>query len=1072
MYERTAFQIFCLAALLTCSVRALAQGVPTDTKLTGTVIGSRYSYSSGSTSSTVNTRADAFDGDASTYFAAWEQSMGWAGLDMGTKHVITRIGILPRDIYDGPKRTLLGVFEGANSEDFMDAVPLYLISEEPSKDKMTYYDVKVTRGFRYVRYVGPSGTRSNVAELEFYGHEGEGVDSIFYQVTELPTVSIHIVNNYVPSSKGVDFDSNITITYENGTLIQEYPILTRVRGNFSASHENKPYRIKFNDGKKHHMLKGSLEDESPAKAKKWTLINNYGDKTLFRNNVCFEVSKRIGMPFTPYCRCVDLLLNGEYRGCYQLTDHVSSNEERINITEMEPEEIEGEELTGGYLIEMNGYADSDPKHFYSNRGNPITVHEPDEDVIQPQQFQYIRDHFNRMEDAVFSSNYTDPETGYRPLLDLDSFLKYFLANEFSGNTDMLWQVFMYKERGDDHIYTGPVWDNDLSLDNDAGVFPGNQREDWTYTIRAAGQWRNFVSRVLSDPYAMARLETIWAELRDKKVFTKNNIEDYVEKMRRKVSASARLNFIRWPYLTQKIHCNPAVWGTWDAEVDVVRDYVGGRVEWMDNKLNYNKLDIVDGIYLIKNPLQLTNFASIVNNGNTDIKGELTTDIDMQEFESRFTPIGSTLKPFKGSFDGKQHTIKNLHVVGSRYAGFFGAVTDGAKVANLTIDKSCSFEGIDYIGGLVGRAQRGTVEIINCGNEADVKATGSRIGGLVGGGFNADVNINNSYNAGQIIGLSDAAALVGWSNADISIKNSYNIGEVEGAEEGKEVAGGTSTTLEHVYDLRYAQASPITENQLTSGELCWTLNQQNEYPTWFQNLDNGALPDTHPVLQGGHGSVFYDNGLYSNINPNGYYYRYYLLDISKIKEGNIIQLSEVDLLNTSGMDIEDMKVYEATRSTIAHEDWPNIADNSTSTKFCSAFNGRSYFLFDALSEVEITGYRLFTANDTQGNSGRNPISWKLYGTNTYTTNPNDKVWELIDERTNDYTLGATNYTPYDFDINWPMKPVSVQMVKQEMRTVPTAVYDLSGRCVAGSMEAAKHLPKGIYIVGGKKVAIGN
>lgn len=1058
-----------LAALLSFSAGLQAQ--TDDAKLSGTPIGSTYSYNpnSGSASNTVNRPADAFDGDVSTYFAAWEQSMGWVGLDLGTPHVISRIGIRPRNTSDGGQKTLLGVFEGANQADFMDAVPLYLLSNAAADGMMSYYETPVTRGFRYVRYVGPAGTRSTVAELEFYGHEGAGDDSRFYQVTELPTVSIHVENNRVPQSKGEDFISQLTITYEDGTLIQEYPILTRVRGNFSASHENKPYRIKFNDGKKHHMLKGSLQDESPAEAKKWTLINNFGDKTLMRNNVAFEVSRRVGMPFTPYCRCVDLLLNGEYRGCYQLTDHVSSNRDRINITEMANDDLEGEALTGGYLIEMNGYANSDPVHFNSNHGNPITVHEPDEEDIQPAQVQYIRDHFNRMEDAVFSADYTDAQKGYRPLLDLDSFLRYFLSNEYSGNTDMLWQVFMYKERGDEHIYTGPVWDNDLSLENDINVYPGNQREDWTYTVRAAGQWRAFVSRVLSDPYAMARLQTIWAELRDNKVFTETNVRDYIEEQRRKMSASARLNYIRWPYLLQKVHCNPEVWGTWDKEVDVMRDYAVGRIEWMDNKLNYNKLDIVDGIYQINNPLEMTNFASLVNSGKQDIQATITADLDMEGFESRFTPIGTTLRPFKGTLDGGQHTVKNLRVDGTRYVGLFGVMSDGAQLSNLTLDSTCVFSGMDYIGGLVGRAQRGTVGISNCGNEARVEATGSRVGGLVGGGFSANVNITNSYNAGNISGASDVAAIVGWANGAVDIHNTYNIGEVTGTTAGLEFSAGTPLTLQYVYEpFDHSQTQTVSPEQVASGQLAWWLKQQTTTPTWFQNIDNGRRPDTHPVLIGTHGQVFQADGLYTNINPNGYGYRYYLLDISEIQGGGTIQVSEFDLLNAARQEITDMTVYRGTESNISHENWPNIADNNTGTKFCSAFYGRSYFLFDAQSEVEISGYRLFTANDTQSFSERNPASWRLYGSNTYTDDPDDAVWELIDERNDDHTLGATNYTPYEFLVTWPepVPPVGIEMVTTDNRQQTTGklpIYDLSGRRIVKNSPS-----KGIYIIGGKKV----
>jgi F5/8 type C domain. len=103
-----------------------------DDKLTGKVMGTRecvdYSNTSSSTT-TVNTCANAFDGNLNTFFASWERNYTWAGLDLGSPHVITRWGGRPRNDSQGPKRVQLGVFEGANREDFMDALPIYLITE-------------------------------------------------------------------------------------------------------------------------------------------------------------------------------------------------------------------------------------------------------------------------------------------------------------------------------------------------------------------------------------------------------------------------------------------------------------------------------------------------------------------------------------------------------------------------------------------------------------------------------------------------------------------------------------------------------------------------------------------------------------------------------------------------------------------------------------------------------------------------------------------------------------------------------------------------------------------------------
>ena len=412
-----------------------------DSKLTGTVIGTSecVNYSNGQKTTTVNTCANAFDGNLDTFFASWERSYTWAGLDLGEAHVITRVGWSPRNDGQGEGRVVLGVFEGANSPDFMDALPLYVITEPGTIGTISHADVTCSKGFRYVRYVGPSDARCNIAELEFYGYKGEGDDAQLYQVTNLPTVSIHTLNGEIPYDKEHEIVSQLTIVSDYGLLSK--PGKTRERGNASRSFPKKPYRIKFD--KKQSVL------DAPSKAKKWTLINNYGDKNLMRNLLAFELSKRTGMPYTPHGTLVDVMLNGEYKGTYQLCDQVEVKEGRVDIVEMTTEDNTGDALTGGYFIEIDAYAYEENSWFQSSKGNPVTIKSPSEDSITSQQSEYIRQKFNAMEKS------------WRTYLDKNTFLRHFLVGELSGNTDTYWSVYMYKERGDNMFYTGPVWDFDL-----------------------------------------------------------------------------------------------------------------------------------------------------------------------------------------------------------------------------------------------------------------------------------------------------------------------------------------------------------------------------------------------------------------------------------------------------------------------------------------------------------------------------------------------------------------------------------------------------------------------------------
>ena len=542
-----------------------------DDLLKGTVIGTTQTVNynnSSDRSNTVNTRENAFDGDLNTFFASYDRSYTWTGLDLGAAHVITRVGWSPRNDSQGEKRVLLGVFEGANREDFMDALPLYVIPENGKIGTMSYADVECSKGFRYVRYIGPSDARCNIAELAFYGHAGVGDNSHLCQVTNLPTVSIHTLNNEIPYDKEHQIVSQLTIISDNGTKLLSEPGTTRERGNASRTFPKKPYRIKFDE--KQRVL------DAPAKAKKWTLINNYGDKTLMRNLLAFELSKRLGMTYTPFGTAVDVLLNGEYKGCYQLCDQVSINKNRVNITEMTPQDNQGSALTGGYLIEVDAYANQEKSWFNSNNGNPVTIKSPDEDEITNNQKQYIRQFFNQM------------ERQWSTYLDVNSFLRHFLVGELSGNTDTYWSVFMYKERDENLMHVGPVWDFDLAFNNDQRIYPVNNKSDYIYRSggSCAGNMRNFVDNiVVKDAAAKRQLLEIWDEARQSGL-TEENLLAYIDRWAADLEQSQRLNFLRWPILNQRVHQNPAARGSFEAEMAVVRTFMKERIAWMDKKLGY------------------------------------------------------------------------------------------------------------------------------------------------------------------------------------------------------------------------------------------------------------------------------------------------------------------------------------------------------------------------------------------------------------------------------------------------------------------------------------------------------
>lgn len=484
---------------------------------------------------------------------------GGAGLDFGKAHIITKISFTVNPGSGG--REVLAVFQGANSADWSDAMPLLMIKQPASPGAMVQMEVNCSKGFRYVRYVTADNSGSNLSSMAFFGREGEGDDSNYYQITNLPTVIINTEGGRDVTTRSAYIQSSVYIVSEEGKSFFQAPGTgIKGRGNASWDFPKKPYKLKF--AEKRRVL------GSPSIDRKWTLINNYGDKTLMRNILAFEVSRRVGMAYTPFSTPVDVLFNGRYMGCYQLCDQVEVGENRVPAK-------------NGYLIEIDAYARGEPRNFYSDKGTPVTVKYPQDDVITDAQMTFIQDYFRKLETAVFALNYTDGAEGYRKYMDLDSFLRNFIAGEFCGNTDTYWSVNMYKDASNGVFYTGPAWDYDLAFDNDNRTFPINNINDYIFVSRgsvASDAVRSMVKRIVKgDSSAKARLVEIWDGVKPALM----DLDDYVDETAALLDQSQELNFIRWPILNEYVHQNPRIYGSYSGEVNNVKAYVTRRLTKFD-----------------------------------------------------------------------------------------------------------------------------------------------------------------------------------------------------------------------------------------------------------------------------------------------------------------------------------------------------------------------------------------------------------------------------------------------------------------------------------------------------------
>jgi CotH kinase protein len=392
--------------------------------------------------------------------------------------------------------------------------------------------------------------------------------------TNLPVLNISTNNvpilskeNYVKGTLKVSDNTFASNLFEGDLEI-------RGRGNSTWGLPKKPYKIKLY---KKSKLLGMNE------AKQWVLLANYADKSLLRNELGFELSRKIGLAYIPASKPVDVILNGKYIGNYQLVEQIEVSKTKINVEEQVKNNTDLNNLSGGYLIEADGFADREKVYFKTNFRMDISVHYPDDEDISSLQINYLKSHITDFETALFDVNFTDPTTGYRKYFDVDSYINFYLTNEIIGNPDLFWSQYLYKFKNNDRWYTGPIWDMDIAVSNDFRV--GNTQEK--LMLNAGFQPKIWINRLMQDKYFRNKIRERWNEIKGEKL---NSIIFFLDQSAKNIQNSQKTNFQTWPILNTKVYNNIQALGSFEAEVDFVKNYYLKRLIWLDSQFNGSQFE--------------------------------------------------------------------------------------------------------------------------------------------------------------------------------------------------------------------------------------------------------------------------------------------------------------------------------------------------------------------------------------------------------------------------------------------------------------------------------------------------
>ena len=448
-----------------------------------------------------------------------------------------------------------------------------------------------------------------------------------YNVTQKIPATIRIldgkINNVADSSKAIQYDIGI-----------------KVRGNSSATYPKPDYTVEFYDSTGKDM-NVSLLGLPPSDD--WVLHGPYVDKCMVRNPFGHWLFRQTGR-YSPRTKHFDLYINGRYRGVYELTERIKRGKYRIDVGELKETDIEGENLTGGYIWEFDHKwrrTRGDPiMDFKTSDGHNVVLHYPRKKKIKSEQKEYIQNYLSEL-DSLYKGDKSG--SGYEKYVDIVSAADYILHLELTTNADpyFAYNFFMYKPKDETDkqgnktagkINLGPPWGFEITLcnnthpenyeinNNDSTSLPTLENcfvEGWEINrvyknIGLGGiQPIKWLLEMWKDSVFQVEMKKRWAELRSGVWHTKT-MDAYLDSMKTYLKNAADRNFKRWPNLgkgsgsnddkdlepiknckeTQMFGNSVFMGGynadTWDGEFEHLRKKVKERIAWMDKQFGFTE----------------------------------------------------------------------------------------------------------------------------------------------------------------------------------------------------------------------------------------------------------------------------------------------------------------------------------------------------------------------------------------------------------------------------------------------------------------------------------------------------
>ncbi len=335
----------------------------------------------------------------------------------------------------------------------------------------------------------------------------------------------------------------------------------------------------------------------------WVLYGPYSDKSLIRNVLTYVLGAQLGN-YAPRCRFVELFLNNEYRGVYVFIEKIKRDKNRVAISKLTENDIDGEDLTGGYIIKIDkttGSGGDGWSSLFENSNGKKTFYQyeyPDQDDILPVQKQYIQNYIGEFESAVHNRD-SDETTGYPAYIDEASFIDFILMNELAKNIDgYRLSTFLHKNKNG-KLVAGPLWDFNLAYGN-ADYYEGWKTTGLQLYVNMGGS-KDFQNSnpfwwlvLAQEQHFAGKLKCRWKDLRNS-LLSDDHLAFVVDSLVNLLGNAPERNFETWNILNKRVWPNYYVGGSWDAEINWLKNWLKNRAQWLDAALPGSCIDTTNKV---------------------------------------------------------------------------------------------------------------------------------------------------------------------------------------------------------------------------------------------------------------------------------------------------------------------------------------------------------------------------------------------------------------------------------------------------------------------------------------------